>query len=78
MSHADWAARDNPYASPQTDATSDLAESDAMIRLSHPVRFQDWGRAYRVILIGRKLGVIRNGQTKEFAVPSGACEPSNV
>ncbi|TWT77827.1 hypothetical protein Pla123a_16230 [Posidoniimonas polymericola] len=66
----------NPYASPQVDTADDRPEADALLVVSRLWRMQDWGRGYRVIVNGRKVGVIRNGQTKSFPVASGPCEAS--
>ncbi|TWT33968.1 hypothetical protein KOR34_38040 [Posidoniimonas corsicana] len=47
-----------------------------MITIHRQWRFSDWSRGYRVMVNGKKVGVIRNGQVKSFAVASGPCEVS--
>lgn len=74
MIGSDDSRRVNPYASPLTEAGADPVECDALIRVRRLVRLQDLGRAYRVVRNGKNLGVIRNGQTKAFAFPSGPAE----
>lgn len=64
----------NPYASPGVDIADDRPEADALITVRRRWRFTDWARGYRVLVNGEKVGVIRNGQTKSFAVASGPCE----